>query len=198
MISFLRGTIVDAHPNRVILDVRDVGYEIHIPVSTYDKLPEPGKETRLHTVLHIRENEHSLYGFATGAEKNLFLLLIQHISGVGPKLALAVLNGLSPEAFQSAIATRDVTTLSRIKGLGKKTAERMIVELKDKMDIPDQWQPVHSESASPSLRRRQDAILALLSLGYKQPEALKALDLVGDQEDTETLVRKALNQLTGK
>jgi Holliday junction DNA helicase RuvA len=198
MISFLRGTIVDAHPDRVILDVRDVGYEIHIPVSTFEKIPDPGQATQLHTVLHIRENDHSLYGFATAAEKNLFLLLIQHISGVGPKLAIAVLNGLSPEAFQSAIASRDAATLSQIKGLGKKTAERIIVELKDKMDIPDQWQPVRSEDASPSLRRRQDAILALLSLGYKQPEALKALDQVGDQEDAETLVRKALGQLTKK
>ncbi len=198
MISFLRGTIVDAHLNRVILDVRDVGYEIHIPLSTYEKIPEPGKQVQLFTVLHIRETEHSLYGFATGAEKNLFLLLIQHISGVGPKLALAVLNGLSPESFQTAIATRDISTLSSIKGLGKKTAERMIVELKDKMDIPDQWQPIQSKDASPSLRRRQDAILALLSLGYKQPEALKALDQVGDQEDTESLVRLALNQLTRK
>lgn len=195
MIAFLRGKLVDVRPDQVILDVRDTGYQIHIPLSTFDRLPGLHELCELQTVLHIRENEHSLFGFATRTERDLFNLLVQHVSGVGPKLAIAVLGGLTPEAFQSAIATRDVSTLSSIKGLGKKTAERMVVELKDKMDIPDQWQPVRGEDTSPSVRRRQDAILALLSLGYKQPDALKALDQAGDQDDTESLVRAALATL---
>ncbi|MEO0453743.1 MAG: Holliday junction branch migration protein RuvA [Verrucomicrobiota bacterium] len=195
MISFLRGKIVDLRPDTLLIDVRDIGYEVKIPYSTFEKLPEPGQETLIQTVLQIRETEHSLYGFISRAEKDLFLLLINHVSGIGPKLALAVLNGSSPESFQVAVATRDVASLSKTKGLGKKTAERIIVELKDKMDIPDQWQPVSETNASPELRRRQDAVLALLALGYKQPEALKALDLVGEIDETGDFVREALKHL---
>jgi holliday junction DNA helicase RuvA len=194
MISFLRGTLVESLPHAVVIDVRDVGYHVRIPASTFARLPAPPSEVLLHTVLQVREDEHVRYGFATRQERDLYRLLVSHVSGVGPKLALAVLGGCSPDQFQNAVAARDTAFLSAIKGLGKKTAERIVVELKDKLGIPDQWAGA-APPAGPEGQLRSDALLALISLGYKQPDALKALETAGPQPDAPTLIRAALQQL---
>ena len=125
MIAFLAGQLVEALPTHVVVEVQGVGYEVFIPLSSFDKLPAPGNPVRLLTHLAIREDAHVLYGFATAAERDLFRLLINTVSGVGPKLALSILSGMSPVVFRGAIASGDVKALSRISGVGKKTAERL-------------------------------------------------------------------------
>lgn len=195
MIALLEGDLIDSIPGKVILNVHGIGYEISVPMSTYEKLPLPPASTKLFTHLSIKENEHSLYGFATKQEKDLFTLLIAHVSGVGPKLALAVLSGASPDQFRSAVASQDTASLARIKGLGKKTAERIIVELKDKMGVTEGWVPSASDIAAPASRVAQDALLALMSLGYKQAEAQKAIAAAGPIEDLQTLIRESLKRI---
>jgi Holliday junction DNA helicase RuvA len=133
MISFLRGTVVEVLPMRLIIEVGGTGYDLHIPLSTYDKLPAPGQTVKVLTHLQVREDAHVLYGFATAEERDLFLLLVNNVSGVGPKLALAVLNGTTPVQFRGLVVAGDVASLSKIKGVGKKTAERIVVELRDKV-----------------------------------------------------------------
>ncbi len=197
MIAFLKGKLIDVLPNKLILDVRDVGYEILIPFSTFEKLPLPGQEIALHTYLQVREDAHVLYGFFTRPEKDLFLLLVNNVSGVGPKLALSVLSGAHPDQFQSAVALQDIAFLSKIKGLGKKTAERIVVELKDKVGL------TFTVSASvtsgpvldPGQKQLNDAVLALIALGYKQPDAIKAVTTVGVKASVEETIRNALKTL---
>jgi holliday junction DNA helicase RuvA len=197
MISFLKGKLVDVLPNKLVLEVRDVGYEILIPVSTFEKLPLPGQEVMLHTFLQVREDAHVLYGFFTRPEKDLFLLLVNNVSGVGPKLALSVLSGSHPDQFQSAVALQDITFLSKIKGLGKKTAERIVVELKDKVGLTTTVSS--SSSAGPVLdpgqKQLNDAVLALIALGYKQPDAIKAVTSIGPKNTVEETIREALKAL---
>ena len=133
MITFLHGKLVESLPTQVIVDVNGVGYEALIPLSSYDKLPAPGHEVKLLTHLVVREDAHTLYGFMSGAERDLFRLLINTVSGIGPKIALNVLSGISVTAFRGAVAGGDVKALSQISGVGKKTAERIVVELRDKV-----------------------------------------------------------------
>src|SRR5215212_1496562 len=128
MITFLHGKLVEAIPTQVIVDVNGLGYEALIPLSSYEKLPQPGQELKLLTHLVVREDAHTLYGFMSLAERELFRLLINTVSGIGPKLALNVLSGISVTAFRGAVANADVRALSQISGVGKKTAERIIVE----------------------------------------------------------------------
>src|SRR6202051_3633154 len=116
MISFLRGTVIDLLPMRLIIDVGGIGYDVHIPLSTYAKLPQPGAETKILPHLVVREDAHILYGFATPEERDLFLLLVNNVSGVGPKLALAVLNGITPVIFRGLVVKGDIAALSKIKG----------------------------------------------------------------------------------
>ena len=129
MISFLHGKVVEALPTQVIIEVAGVGYEVLIPLSSYDKLPAPGQEVRILTHLAIREDAHILYGFMTAPERELFRLLVNTVSGIGPRIALNVLSGMNVASFRGAIATADVKALSQISGVGKKMAERMVVEL---------------------------------------------------------------------
>ena len=133
MITFLSGKLIEALPTQVVVDVRGVGYEVLIPLSSFDRLPKPGGDVHLLTHLAIREDAHVLYGFMTAAERDLFRLLIHTVSGIGPKIALNVLSGMSPVAFRGAVGSADVRALSQISGVGKKTAERIVVELKDRM-----------------------------------------------------------------
>jgi holliday junction DNA helicase RuvA len=197
VITFLKGQLVDVLPNKVILDVNKVGYEVLIPVSTFEKLPLPGHEVMLHTYLQVREDAHVLYGFFTRPEKDLFLLLVNNVSGVGPKLALAVLSGAHPDQFQSAVALQDITFLSKIKGLGKKTAERIVVELKDKVGLTTS---VNSSTTAgpvldPGQKQLNDAVLALIALGFKQPDAIKAVTSIGAKNSVEETIREALKTL---
>src|SRR5215469_13696968 len=140
MITFLDGKLVNALPTQAIIDVGGVGYEVFIPLSSYDKLPTAGQPIRILTHLAVREDAHVLYGFMTSAERDLFRLLVNNVSGIGPKLALAVLSGMSVTSFRGAVANGDIKTLSQISGVGRKTAERIVVELKDKIGMAGAWE----------------------------------------------------------
>ena len=199
MISFLRGTVIEVLPTRLILDVGGVGYDLNIPLSTYDKLPPPGAEAKILTHLVVREDAHILYGFATPEERDLFLLLVNNVSGVGPKLALAVLNGITPVIFRGLVVAGDIASLSKIKGVGKKTAERIIVELRDKVGVSAAWEAASAQQGlSPEEQHLNDAVLALISLGYKQAEAHKTVKAIRDarpKATLEELVKEALKTL---
>ena len=199
MITFLHGKLIEALPTQVIVEVQGVGYEVLIPLSSFDKLPAPGSEVKVLTHLVVREDAHVLYGFMTAAERDLFRLLIHNVSGIGPKSALNVLSGMNPTAFRGAVATSDVKALSRISGIGKKTAERIVVELKDKIGAVGGWEASSSQRAlSAEEQKINDAMLALIALGFKQPEAHEsvraALALLGAQAGVEDLVRASLKK----
>src|SRR5213595_3906876 len=140
MITFLSGTLMEALPTQVTVEVQGVGYEALIPLSSYDKLPQPGHEIHLLTHLAVREDAHTLYGFMTFAERDLFRMLVNTVSGIGPKIALNVLSGMNVVAFRGAVANGDVKSLSQISGVGKKTAERIVVELRDKIGKAGAWE----------------------------------------------------------
>jgi len=196
MIARLRGTIIEAYPNRLVVDVGGVGYQVLVPLSTFDKLhAAEGVRVDLRTHLHIRETAHTLYGFATEEERDVFLMLIDRVSGIGPAIAMAVLSGIPVARFKQCVVAGDSAELSRVKGLGKKTAERIILELKDKVGVTDTWQEVASGQMSSTVA---DAELALIALGYKQVDARKAVRKVLDADPdaaTETLVRGALRAM---
>ena len=199
MISFLRGTVIEVLPMRLIIEAAGVGYEVHIPLSTYDKLPPPGAEAKILTHLQVREDAHVLYGFVTTEERDLFLLLINHVSGIGPKLALAVLNGITPVRFRGLVVAGDIAALSQIKGVGKKTAERIIVELRDKVGVSAAWEAASAQQGlSPDKQHVNDAVLALISLGYKQAEAHKTVRAVHEKQPkatVEELIKEALKTM---
>lgn len=196
MIARLRGRVWEAYPNRLVLDVHGVGYEVNIPISTYDRLqPVDGVEIELRTHLHIRETAQTLYGFATEEERDVFLLLIDRVSGIGPAIAMAVLSGMPVPSFKAAVVSGDTAALSKVKGVGKKTAERIVLELKDKVGVVDTWQEAASGHVPPAAA---DAELALIALGYKQVDARKAVKKVLEEDPsaaTEVLVRGALRMM---
>ncbi len=200
MITFLRGHLAESFPNRAVVDVGGVGYGVHIPISTYDALPGVGQPVRLLTHLQVREDAHDLYGFASEEERDLFRLLINQVSGIGPKLALAVLSGMPVATFKACVARNDLAALSRIKGVGKKTAERIVVELRDKVGVAAAWEAATAGQTPPLQSHANDAVLALVSLGYRQPDAHKAVeqflkDTSGDP-GTDVILRGALRSLT--
>jgi Holliday junction DNA helicase RuvA len=198
MIARLRGRVLEAYPNRLVVDVQGVGYEVLVPLSTFDRLHAvEGLEVDLRTHLHIRETAHTLYGFASEEERDVFLMLIERVSGIGPAIAMAVLSGLPVAKFKSCVVSGNIAELSRIKGLGKKTAERIVLELKDKVGVTDTWQDAAAGAVSPSAA---DAELALIALGYKQVDARKAVRKVLEEDAgaaVEVLVRGALRALQG-
>lgn len=199
MITFLQGKLVDVLPTQVVVDVNSVGYEVLIPLSSFDKLPGIGHEVKLLTHLAIREDAHVLYGFMSPAERDLFRLLINTVSGIGPKIALNVLSGMNVTAFRGAVANNDVKSLSQISGVGKKTAERIVVELKDKVGKSGAWEAASAARAlSPDEQKVNDAVLALMALGVKQIEAHDAIraavDKLGANVGVEDLVRAALKK----
>jgi Holliday junction DNA helicase RuvA len=201
MITFLDGKLITALPTQATVDVSGVGYELFSPLSSYDKLPTPGQPLRILTHLHVREDAHVLYGFMTAAERDLFRLLVNNVSGIGPKLALAVLSGMSVNNFKAAVVNSDVASLSKISGLGKKTAERIVLELKDKVGVAAAWEAASAEHApTPEQEQANEAVLALIALGYKQVEAHRVVrDLQEKQggQSAEELVRVALKQIAG-
>lgn len=196
MIARLRGQILEALPNRIILDVSGVGYLVHIPLSTYDSLhPTIGSTIELHTHLHIRENAHNLYGFQSEQEKELFLLLVDRVSGIGPSIAIAVLSGMPVDRFKACVVNNETEMLTKIKGLGKKTVERIVLELKDKVGVADAWK-LAGDGSMPVAAN--DTELALIGLGYKQVEARKAIQKsIKETPDasSEELLRSALRTL---
>ena len=188
-------------PNRATIDVGGVGYEVAVPLSTYDKLGAVGGTVKVLTHLHVRETEHSLFGFATEEERDLFRLLINRVSGIGPKLGMAVLSGMGVNQFKANVVNGDVVALAKISGLGKKTAERIVLELKDKVGVAEAWQVASAANSSPENVAMADAVLALIALGYKQAEAQKALKGVQGTPDVadgtpDAYIRAALRVLT--
>jgi holliday junction DNA helicase RuvA len=199
MITFLDGKLVTALPTQAIVDVGGVGYEVFIPLSSYDKLPAAGQGIRILTHLHVREDAQILYGFMTAAERDLFRLLVNNVSGIGPKLALAVLSGMSVNNFKAAVVNSDVASLSKISGLGKKTAERIVLELKDKLGVAAAWEAASAMHApTPEQEQANEAVLALITLGYKQIDAHKTvreLQEKGEAKPAEELVKLALKRM---
>jgi Holliday junction DNA helicase RuvA len=200
VITFLEGTLAEALPTQVVVNVHGVGYEVLIPLSSFDRLPAIGHPVKLLTHLQVREDAHVLYGFVTPAERDLFRLLLHHVSGIGPKLARAVLAGMSVVNFKAAVVNSDTGLIAKISGIGKKTAERIVLELKDRVGIAAAWEAASAQNA-PSLEeiKINDAVLALISLGYKQVDAHKAvktaLPASGPAASVEDLVRQALKLL---
>ena len=199
MISFLDGELVEALPTQVVISVQGVGYLVQIPLSSFEHLPAVGGRLKLLIHFVVREDAHLLFGFVTAAERDLFRLLVQHVTGVGPKLALAVLSGMSVGQFKAAVVNGDTNALSKISGLGKKTAERIILELKDKVGVAAAWE-LAASGRNDQQTKVNDAVLALLSLGFKQVEAQKTVREIfsrakTEEIDTEELVRRALKLL---
>lgn len=200
MITFLSGKLSAALPTQAIVEVNGVGYELLIPLSSYDRLPVVGQSVQILTHLHVREDAHVLYGFMSSSERDLFRLLVNHVTGIGPKLALAVLSGMSVGNFKSAVVNNDVASLSKISGLGKKTAERIVLELKDKLGVVAAWEAASAAHApSPEETQANEAVLALIALGYKQVDAHRTVrDLQEKQPDVgtaEELVKLALKRI---
>lgn len=205
MITFLKGRLVEALPTQVVLEVQGVGYEVLVPLSSYDRLPAQGSEVLLLTHLAIREDAHLLYGFLTAAERDLFRLLIHTVSGIGPKIALSVLSGMSITSFRSAVAAGDVKALSSVQGVGRKTAERIVVELRDKLGgfgVPGASVAPSPGGTTPAARsedtRGTDAVAALMALGIKPAEAhdsvRAALAMLGADASVEQLIRACLRR----
>jgi Holliday junction DNA helicase RuvA len=176
MIAHLRGRLLEKHPNRVTIDVQGVGYEAHVPLSTFYGLPEAGGDLSLRIHTHVREDALVLYGFATLLELQLFERLIS-VSGIGPKLALAVLSGIEPNDLVNAIKQSDIARLTGIPGVGKKTAERIVLELKDKLAA---FLPADTSGSALGVAggesMRTDVLSALINLGYHRPLAERAAD----------------------
>jgi Holliday junction DNA helicase RuvA len=201
MIAFVQGRLAESLPNAAVVDVQGVGYQVLIPLSTFDRLPQPGSEVKLLTHHHVTEREHQLFGFLSEEERDLFRLLIDRVSGIGPKMALSVLSGMPVSDFKDAVIQNDVTALSRTKGLGKKTAERIVLELKDKVGVVDAWQAAQTARGTDDPRREaiSDAVLGLIALGFKQAEAHKTIDQLtrasSDPLTADQLIREALRKM---
>ena len=175
MIAQLRGRILEKHPNRLVTDVNGVGYEVFVPLSTFYGLGDPGSEVALRIHTHVREDALLLYGFATALEQELFERLIG-VGGIGPKLALAVLSGIEPTELVRAIERGDVARLTAIPGVGKKTSERIVLELKDRLSTVQAAASVAGGGAAAVPPLRDDLLSALMNLGYHRPLAEKAVD----------------------
>lgn len=195
MIGSLRGRLLSKRPGSIIIDVQGVGYEVSIPTSAMSALPEQGVEVFLHIHTHVKEDDIKLYGFTSGHEKQVFSTLLS-VNGVGPKLALNILSAFSGGAFQEAVQREDTALISKVPGIGKKTAARIILELKQKL-------PAISESVRDAVF--EDALSALVNLGYKKADAGKAIEKArgrfisdnGGGESIEGLLKEALKELTG-
>ncbi len=196
MIAHLRGTILEKQPNRVVVDVGGVGYDVAVPLSTFYGLAEPGGPVALRVHTHVREDALALFGFATALELDLFERLIG-ISGIGPKLALAVLSGIEPSELIGAIERGDLARLTAIPGVGKKTAERIVLELKDR--LPKGHVAVAAAGAPEAPALRDDLLSALMNLGYHRPLAERAVDAalqgVGRDAGFERTLKQALREL---
>ena len=195
MIAHLRGRLLDKHPNQAILEIAGVGYDVTITVPTFSALPGLGSEVALHIHTHVREDLLALYGFVQPEEKQLFEKLIT-VSGIGPKLGITILSGMPSEEMVRAIRSNDIARLTRIPGIGKKTAERMVLELRDKL-------PAESEgdvAPVPSLTAvEEDVLSALMNLGYQRPAAERALAAAtkgGKEHSFDAMFRGALGALS--
>lgn len=194
MIGRLRGVLVEKQPPHLLIDVAGVGYEVEAPMSTFYQLPETGQELTLLTHMVVREDAQLLFGFASESERQLFRTVIK-VNGVGAKLALTILSGIAADEFARAVQDNDTAALVRLPGIGKKTAERLIIEMRDRLD---DWQPEATlkPGAEPVVARSntvQDAVSALIALGYKPPEASRLVGKVdSDGLESEMIIKAAL------
>lgn len=197
MIGRLTGVLLEKQPPHILLDVQGVGYELDAPMSTFYKLPALGQSVTLHTHMVVREDAQLLYAFVEKRERELFRELIR-LNGVGPKLALALMSGLEVDELIRAVQAQDTSALVRVPGVGKKTAERLLIELRDRFKaweaLPGSFKPLGGEGASPApASQSSDAVSALISLGYKPQEASRAVAAVEeDGMSSEELIRRAL------
>ena len=200
MIGCLHGKLISKQPPGLLIDVNGVGYEIYASMNTFYQLPEVGQEVMLYTHFVVREDAQTLYGFSDKQERSLFRELIK-INGVGPRIALAILSSISTEDFICCIANNHVATLVRIPGIGRKTAERLVIEMRDKLE---HWQRNAADlspeklkvTLDPSTRMIQDAVSALIALGYKPQEASRAVSqLASEGIEAEELIRQALRNI---
>ncbi len=203
MIARLHGTLIESNFTQAVIDVHGVGYLVFIPISTFDHLPQPGGEVTLLTVMNVREDAITLFGFATTQEKELFEILVT-VNGVGPKLALSILSSMPVSSFCSAIINGDLTVVKKINGVGKRTAERLVVELKDKLSkLSPEFVSGTGEGTSLNAEVKhaiEDATLALEQLGFKRDGIQKTMKMLLEELDekecsTENLIRKALQKL---
>ena len=200
MITSVSGTLVSATPLTAVIETGGLGYELHIPVTTAERLPAPGKPAKLHTLAVYREDSATLYGFATEEERDFFRLMVEKVTGVGPKMALSVLSKLSLATLKGAIIAGDIGLLAKCPGIGKKTAERLVIELRDKLNPADLGQVAPSPAGGAPVpageNKIRDAVLALTALGYKPADADKAVRqawvALGASATTEALIKKAL------
>lgn len=200
MIGRLRGTLLEKQPPWLVVDVAGVGYELEASMTTLVALPAPGEPVSLHTHLTVRDDAHLLYGFAREQERALFRALIR-VNGVGPKLALAILSGMDEAAFRRCVLDDDVKALTRLPGVGKKTAERLIIEMRDRFP---HWEPEEDalsglagaagQAAAPTADPLADAEAALVTLGYKPTEAAKMLAGLESEGSTEAIIKAALSR----
>lgn len=201
MITSIQGLLTSATPLHAVVELNGFGYEVNIPVTTAEKLPPPGVTVKLHTLVIYREDAQTLYGFASSDERDFFRLMIENVTGVGPKMALTIMSRLSLPLLRSAIRLGDIGTLAKCPGIGKKTAERLVVELKAKVGGGE---PGSAEShaateagTSSGVSAHQDAVSALIALGYKAADADQAIRrsalALGPQASTEALVKKSLS-----
>jgi Holliday junction DNA helicase RuvA len=195
LIGYLRGRIAAKHPPQLVMDVGGVGYEVEAPMSTFYGLPAVGTETTLHTHLVVREDAHVLYGFGTERERALFRELIK-VSNVGPRIALAILSGVSVEGFHRSVENQDVAALVRIPGIGRKTAERLVVEMRDRLQAlgaPLAAAAAATGAAATAPSAHSEAYGALIALGYKPAEVIRLLKTVDPAVgSTEEMIRHAL------
>jgi Holliday junction DNA helicase RuvA len=197
MIAFLRGRVLSKKPNLIIVDVQGVGYQVHVPLSTYYDVGDEGSDVALRIYTHVREDALQLYGFLTTLEQQLFERLIG-ISGIGPKLAVAVLSGIEPGDLVSAVQRGDVARLTTIPGVGKKTSERIVLELKDRLAQLVVPAGVADSAAPSGGKLRDDVLSALQNLGYHRPLAERAVDSTlgsGTDATFEQALRAALREL---
>lgn len=197
MITSIQGKLESATPLRAVVELNGFGYEVNVPVTTAEKLPAPGANVKLHTLVIYREDAQTLYGFATPAERDFFRMMIENVTGVGPKLALTIMSRLSLPSLESAIRMGDITTLAKCPGIGKKTAERLVVELKAKLGAADTTVNLAAGGAeTPAPSAHRDAVSALIALGYKAADADQAVRraslALGANATTEALIKKAL------
>ena len=200
MISRLKGIVLESTPLLLVLDVGGVGYEVNIPVTTAEKVPSIGKEFALFTHTVYREDSATLYGFATREDREFFRLLVEKVSGIGPRIAISMLSQMSPELLRNAIAASDVALLSKCPGIGKKTAERLVIELKDKVASGTTASSIQTSErlgTSSEVGSFGDAVNSLIILGYKPAEAdklvRKAASQLGSDASTEALIKAALS-----
>ncbi len=205
MITSIQGLLTASTPLRAVIEVNGLGYEVNMPVTSAEKLPPPGATVKLHTLVVYREDAQTMYGFATIEERDFFRLLIEHVTGVGPKMALSIMSKLSLPLLESAIRLGDVATLAKCPGIGKKTAERLVIELRSKVGAIGDGTAITAGADSaggagaagaPGESRVRDAVLALTALGYKAADAdqsvRRALLALGPSATTEQLIKKAL------